>query len=106
MMRTARSKSRRSYDTVPLPDGRERHGPGVKIAENIIALTKKHIDFSSSIRTTVKKFKNLIKLCHADVIPRQYHNYYKNLNMGQESEHYSSEDEISLQIMRERLKKK
>ncbi|KAF2888789.1 hypothetical protein ILUMI_17384 [Ignelater luminosus] len=49
MMRTARSKSRRSYDTVPLPDGRERHGPGVKIAENIMALKKKHIDLFPTV---------------------------------------------------------
>ncbi|KAF2903157.1 hypothetical protein ILUMI_03027 [Ignelater luminosus] len=32
-------------DNVPSPDGQGKHEPGVKITENTIALTKKHIRF-------------------------------------------------------------
>ncbi|KAF2894130.1 hypothetical protein ILUMI_12044 [Ignelater luminosus] len=49
IMHTALVKLHCSYDNVPVPDDRERHKLGVKIPENIMALTKEHIDLFPTV---------------------------------------------------------
>lgn len=60
-------------------------------------------------RTTIpinrKKFKNLQEMCKQKdaVIPAEYHGFYESLPVEDSGEPNSSDDDISLQTMKEKL---
>lgn len=64
--------------------------------------------YDQRLKVDAKKYKDLMDLCENEVIPPLYHDYYRNLGSqnNQEAEQDSSEDEIDLQTMRQRFKKR
>ncbi|KAB0790124.1 hypothetical protein PPYR_15557 [Photinus pyralis] len=67
--------------------------------------------YTDQIPIQKKKFNDLQQMCHGKdkIIPRQYHQYYRSLPVqagNTNSEDYDSEDEVSLQVMKERYLQK
>ncbi|KAK5642408.1 hypothetical protein RI129_008575 [Pyrocoelia pectoralis] len=61
--------------------------------------------YTSKIPINQKKYKDLMELCKSDVIKEEYHDFYENLPVSHndEDDDESSDDEISLQAMREKM---
>lgn len=49
--------------------------------------------YSSSLPISEAKYKNLLSLCNAGHIPKQYHDFYKKLQISQSSDEEINEED-------------